>query len=96
MNLPQEKSAATQIPARKPVSRTSSPLPVYPKNAEIATPNFPPTTASCPARSGATRTRVRLEGRMQSRAYIKLTDTGPLRRTAYEISAMELERLEES
>ena len=38
-------------------------------------------------------TRLRLEGRMQSRGYIKLTDEGPLHRTAFEISAMELELL---
>ncbi len=32
-----------------------------------------------------------LEGRLQSRAYTKLTDTGPEQRTAYEISALSAE-----
>lgn len=40
-------------------------------------------------------TRLRLAGRMQSRGYIKLTDAGPVQRTAYEVSAMELEQLED-
>ncbi len=31
--------------------------------------------------------RVELEGRLQSRDYIKLTETGPIQRTAFEISA---------
>lgn len=32
-----------------------------------------------------------LEGRLQSRDYTKLTESGPLRRTAFEVSAMEIE-----
>lgn len=36
-------------------------------------------------------TRVRLEGRIQSRDYIKLTENGPLRRTAFEISATDVQ-----
>ena len=32
-----------------------------------------------------------LEGRLQSRDYTKLTEAGPLRRTAFEVSAMEIE-----
>lgn len=40
-------------------------------------------------------TRLRLEGRMQSRGYIKLTDDGPIQRTAYEISAMSVEDISE-
>lgn len=31
---------------------------------------------------------IRLEGRLQSRVYTKLTETGPQQRTAYEISAL--------
>ena len=38
--------------------------------------------------------RIALEGRLQSRDYIKLTDGVPLRRTAFEISAVSLEREE--
>lgn len=41
-------------------------------------------------------TRVRLAGRLQSRGYIKLAPDGPEQRTAFEISAMELARLEDS
>ena len=40
-------------------------------------------------------THVLLEGRLQSRDYIKLTETGPLQRTAYEISATLVQPLEE-
>ena len=40
-------------------------------------------------------THVALEGRIQSRDYIKLTETGPLQRTAYEISATQVRRLED-
>ena len=40
-------------------------------------------------------TRLRLDGRLQSREYIKLTEAGPIRRTAFEISVTELERLSE-
>ena len=36
--------------------------------------------------------RIRLTGRMQSREYVKLTDGVPLRRTAFEVSAVTLER----
>ena len=38
----------------------------------------------------AVGTRVRLEGRIQSRDYIKLTEDGPVRRTAFEISATDV------
>ncbi len=41
-----------------------------------------------------TRDRIRITGRLQSRMYTKLTDTGPVERTAYEISALEAEILE--
>ena len=37
--------------------------------------------------------RLRLEGRLQSRDYIKLTEEGPRSRTAFEVSVMELEEL---
>ncbi len=36
---------------------------------------------------------LRLEGRLQSRDYVKLTDEGPRSRTAFEVSVMELEEL---
>ena len=39
-------------------------------------------------------TQVRLEGRFQSRSYIKLTPEGPAARVAYEVSATEAEALE--
>ena len=39
-------------------------------------------------------TAVRLEGRFQSRPYIKLTETGPVERVAYEVSVTEAEALE--
>ena len=35
-----------------------------------------------------TRDRIRIEGRLQSRIYTKLTDTGSQQRVAYEISAL--------
>lgn len=35
-----------------------------------------------------TRDRILIQGRLQSRAYTKLTDKGPQERTAYEISAL--------
>ncbi len=35
-------------------------------------------------------TSVHLEGRLQSRDYIKLTETGPVQRTAFEISATQV------
>ena len=40
-------------------------------------------------------TRVALEGRIQSRDYIKLTEAGPVQRTAYEISATQIRRSED-
>lgn len=42
-----------------------------------------------------TRDRIRIYGRLQSRIYTKLTEDGPLERTAYEISALNAEILEE-
>lgn len=36
---------------------------------------------------------VELEGRIQSRPYIKLTDEGPVQKVAFEISAAEIQRL---
>ena len=42
-----------------------------------------------------TRDRIRVSGRLQSRIYTKLTDDGPHQRTAYEISALTAECLEE-
>lgn len=41
-----------------------------------------------------TRDRIRIVGRLQSRVYTKLTETGPEERTAYEISALTGEILE--
>ena len=38
--------------------------------------------------------RVRLEGRIQSRDYIKLTEDGPVQRTAFEISATDVRLVE--
>ncbi len=35
-----------------------------------------------------TRDRIRISGRLQSRIYTKVTETGPEQRTAYEISAL--------
>jgi len=43
-----------------------------------------------------TRDRIRIYGRLQSRIYTKLTENGPEERTAYEISALTAEVLEES
>ena len=40
-----------------------------------------------------TKDRVRISGRLQSRIYTKLTDDGPIQRTAYEISALTAEIL---
>lgn len=40
------------------------------------------------------RDRIRIQGRLQSRIYTKLTDDGPQERTAYEISALTAEILE--
>ena len=42
-----------------------------------------------------TRDRVRITGRLQSRVYTKLTDDGPIERTAYEISALGAEVLDD-
>ena len=42
-----------------------------------------------------TRDRIRICGRLQSRIYTKLTDNGPQERTAYEISALSAQRLED-
>lgn len=42
-----------------------------------------------------TRDCIRVYGRLQSRVYTKLTEDGPLERTAYEISALTAEILEE-
>lgn len=42
-----------------------------------------------------TRDCIRVYGRLQSRIYTKLTEDGPLERTAYEISALTAEILEE-
>lgn len=40
------------------------------------------------------RDRIRIQGRLQSRIYTKLTENGPQERTAYEISALTAEILE--
>ena len=42
-----------------------------------------------------TRDRIRICGRLQSRSYTKLTETGADQRTAYEISALEADILED-
>lgn len=42
------------------------------------------------------RDKVHIEGRLQSRIYTKLTDDGPIQRTAYEISALTAEILDDS
>ncbi|MDO5401541.1 MAG: single-stranded DNA-binding protein [Eubacteriales bacterium] len=42
-----------------------------------------------------TRDRIRIVGRLQSRIYTKLTDTGSQERTAYEISALTADILED-
>ena len=42
-----------------------------------------------------TRDKIRVCGRLQSRIYTKLTDTGPIERTAYEISALSAEILDD-
>ena len=41
-----------------------------------------------------TRDRIRISGRLQSRIYTKITEDGPQERTAYEISALTAEVLE--
>lgn len=40
------------------------------------------------------RDRIRIYGRLQSRIYTKITDDGPVERTAYEVSALTAEILE--
>lgn len=40
------------------------------------------------------RDKIRIVGRLQSRIYTKLTDDGPIERTAYEISALSAEILD--
>ena len=42
----------------------------------------------------AVRERIQITGRLQSRVYTKLTEDGPLQRTAYEISALTAQILE--
>ena len=42
-----------------------------------------------------TRDRIRIEGRLQSRIYTKVTEDGMQERTAYEISALTAQILEE-
>ena len=42
-----------------------------------------------------TRDRIRIVGRLQSRIYTKLLETGAEERTAYEISALQAEQLEQ-
>jgi primosomal replication protein N len=42
-----------------------------------------------------TRDRIRVSGRLQSRIYTKLTEDGPKERTAYEISALTADILED-
>lgn len=42
-----------------------------------------------------TRDRIRIVGRLQSRTYTKMTDNGPIERTAYEISALTAEILDD-
>ena len=42
-----------------------------------------------------TRDRIRITGRLQSRSYTKLTESGPVERTTYEISALTAEILDE-
>ena len=42
-----------------------------------------------------TRDRIRIYGRLQSRIYSKMTDTGIIERTAYEVSALSAEILEQ-
>ena len=42
-----------------------------------------------------TRDRIRIQGRLQSRVYTKLTEEGAFERTAYEISALQAEILED-
>ena len=44
----------------------------------------------------STRDTVRICGRLQSRVYTKLTEDGAVERTAYEISALQAEPVEES
>ena len=51
-------------------------------------------TENCRARDAAlwtVGTVVRLEGRIQSRRYIKVTDRGAVEKTAFEVSVTEIE-----
>ena len=41
------------------------------------------------------RERIRILGRLQSRLYTKLTEEGPVQRTAYEVSALSAEILDD-
>ena len=41
------------------------------------------------------RDSIRISGRLQSRIYTKVTEDGPIQRTAYEISALTGEALQE-
>lgn len=43
-----------------------------------------------------TSDRIRICGRLQSRTYTKQTEDGPIRRTAYELSALTAEKLEDT
>lgn len=52
-------------------------------------------TTAQQASSCHTRDKIRIYGRLQSRIYTKMTDEGPEERTAYEISALTAEILEE-
>ncbi|MCR5577463.1 MAG: single-stranded DNA-binding protein [Oscillospiraceae bacterium] len=49
---------------------------------------------ACEAARWPVGTALRLEGRFQSRSYIKLTEEGPSERVAYEVSATEAEAAE--
>ena len=42
-----------------------------------------------------TSDRIRIYGRLQSRIYTKMTEDGPVEKTAYEISALTAEILQE-
>lgn len=42
-------------------------------------------------RRGWSGTQVKLEGRIQSRRYIKMTEDGPVERTAFEVSVIQAE-----
>ena len=42
-----------------------------------------------------TRDTIRISGRLQSRGYTKLTEDGPVQKTAYEISALTADILDD-